>query len=107
MKPDTADMQRIPEPELMDDQTQAEAYAAADFDEAHRRIVDVFDDCFPGGGIEGCILDLGCGPGDISFRFAARHPACTVTGVDGSAAMIRRRFTRPIRRRSSTRDSRP
>lgn len=82
-------MQRVPEPELMDDPTQAEAYAAADFDEAHRRIVDVFDDCFPGGGIEGCVLDLGCGPGDISFRFAARHPACTVTGVDGSAAMIR------------------
>jgi SAM-dependent methyltransferase len=82
-------MQRIPEPELMDDPAQAEAYAAADFAEAHSRIVDAFADCFPAGGIEGCILDLGCGPGDISFRFAARYPACTVTGVDGSAAMLR------------------
>ena len=82
-------MQRVPEPELMDDPAQAEVYAAADFDEAHSRIVDAFEDYFPGLGLEGCVLDLGCGPGDISFRFAARHPACTVTGVDGSAAMLR------------------
>ncbi len=82
-------MQRIPEPELMDDLVQAEAYAAADFDEAHSRIVAAFDDYFPGDSLEGCVLDLGCGPGDISFRFAARYPACTVTGVDGSQAMIR------------------
>ena len=82
-------MQRIPEPELMDDPVQAEVYAAADFDEAHSRIVDAFDDYFPGDGLEGCVLDLGCGPGDISFRFASRYPACTVTGVDGSNAMIR------------------
>lgn len=82
-------MQRVPEPELMDDPSQAEAYADADFDEAHSRIVDGFDECFPGDVAGGCVLDLGCGPGDISFRFAARHPACTVTGVDGSAAMIR------------------
>ena len=82
-------MLRIPEPELMDDLVQAEAYAAADFGEAHSRIVAAFDDYFPGTGLEGCVLDLGCGPGDISFRFASRYPACTVTGVDGSQAMIR------------------
>ena len=82
-------MQRIPEPELMDDPVQAEAYAAADFDEAHSRIVAAFEACFPDAGVTGRILDLGCGPGDISLRFAARYPACTVTGVDGSAAMIR------------------
>ena len=33
-------MQRIPEPEVMDDPVQAEAYAAADFEAAHSRIVD-------------------------------------------------------------------
>jgi SAM-dependent methyltransferase len=82
-------MQRVTEPELMDDQAQAEAYAAADFDEAHSRVVDRFDSCFPGEDIAGCILDLGCGPGDICFRFAARFPACSVVGVDGSGAMIR------------------
>jgi SAM-dependent methyltransferase len=82
-------MQRITEPELMDDQAQAEAYAEADFSEAHSRIVDTFDSCFPGDDVTGHVLDLGCGPGDISFRFAARYPGCSVMGVDGSSAMIR------------------
>ena len=82
-------MQRITEPELMDDQTQAEAYAAADFSEAHSRIVAGFDSCFPGEEVAGHVLDIGCGPGDICFRFAKRFPACSVMGVDGSAAMIR------------------
>jgi SAM-dependent methyltransferase len=82
-------MQRIPEPELMDDPVQAEAYAAADFDAAHSRIVETFEACFPGADLKGRVLDLGCGPGDISFRFAARYPGCSVIGVDGSSAMIR------------------
>ena len=82
-------MQRVVEPELMDDQTQAEAYAGADFEEAHARIVQAFDINFPGLELEGTILDLGCGPGDIAFRFAARFPNSSVIGVDGSDAMIR------------------
>jgi len=81
-------MQRITEPELMDDPAQAEAYALADFDEAHGRIVETFGVYFPGVELAGNLLDLGCGPGDISFRFAARFPASTVIGVDGAAAMI-------------------
>lgn len=82
-------MQRITEPELMDEVTQAEAYAAADFSEAHSRIVDAFAGYFPEEEVAGPVLDLGCGPGDISFRFAARFPECSVLGVDGAAAMIR------------------
>jgi SAM-dependent methyltransferase len=82
-------MQRVTEPELMDDQAQSEAYAAADFSEAHSRIVDTFDRYFPGESVAGHVLDIGCGPGDICFRFAARYPGCSVTGVDGSGAMIR------------------
>jgi SAM-dependent methyltransferase len=81
-------MQRVTEPELMDEPTQAEAYAAADFAEAHNRIVEGFAAYFPGVEVAGHVLDLGCGPGDISFRFAMRFPGVTVTGVDGSAAMI-------------------
>jgi ubiquinone/menaquinone biosynthesis C-methylase UbiE len=82
-------MQRITEPELMDDAAQASAYAAADFSDAHRRIVDAFAEYFPADELAGSVLDLGCGPGDISFRFAARFPGCSVLGVDGAAAMIR------------------
>lgn len=82
-------MQRVTEPELMDDPMQSEAYAAADFAEAHSHIVATFERCFPGVMLAGEVLDLGCGPGDICFRFAARYPGCSVTGVDGARAMIR------------------
>jgi SAM-dependent methyltransferase len=81
-------MQRVTDPELMDDPSQAEAYAAADFAEAHSLIVEGFAETFPGVEVMGNVLDLGCGPGDISFRFAARYPGSAVIGVDGSAAMI-------------------
>jgi SAM-dependent methyltransferase len=81
-------MQRIPEPELMDDPGQAAAYAAADFAEAHSRIVAAFEKYFPRVEVAGPVLDLGCGPGDIGFRFAARFPDCEIFGVDGAAAML-------------------
>jgi len=81
-------LQRIPEPELMDEPVQAAAYAAADFAEAHSRIIAAFERFFPQLEVAGPVLDLGCGPGDIGFRFAARFPRCEVTGVDGAAAMI-------------------
>jgi SAM-dependent methyltransferase len=81
-------LQRVPEPELMNEPLQAAAYAAADFAEAHSRIIVAFEQFFPQVEVAGPVLDLGCGPGDIGFRFAARFPGCEVTGVDGAAAMI-------------------
>jgi SAM-dependent methyltransferase len=81
-------VKRVIEPELMDELEQAEAYANADFEEPHRRVIELFDSEFPGTEIKGAILDLGCGPGDITFRFATRFPNSIVVGVDGSAAMI-------------------
>ncbi len=82
-------MQRIVEPELMNDKEQVQAYASADFEQAHRLIVDAFDDHFPDCELEGHILDLGCGLGDISFRYAKRFSKCVVIGIDGSSEMIR------------------
>ena len=81
-------MERILEPELMDDFEQAKAYADADFEAPHSRVIELFDREFPGIEIKGKILDLGCGPGDITFRFAKRFPVATIIGVDGAAAMI-------------------
>ena len=81
-------MERIIEPELMDDFEQAKAYADADFEAPHSRVIELFDSEFPGIAIKGKILDLGCGPGDITFRFAKRFPDATIIGVDGAAAMI-------------------
>jgi len=82
-------MRRVVEPELMDDQAQADAYAGADFEEAHSQIVEAFDINFPGTELKGKILDLGCGPGDIAFRFATRFPSSSLIGVDGSSTMIK------------------
>ncbi len=82
-------MQRIVEPELMDNKEQAEAYAAADFEQAHRLIIAAFEVYFPSVELDGRILDLGCGPGDISFRFAKRFQKSDIIGIDGSSEMIR------------------
>lgn len=82
-------MKRVAEPELMDKLEQAQAYANADFEEPHSRVIELFDVEFPGSEISGPILDLGCGPGDITFRFCHRFPEAAITAVDGSAVMIR------------------
>lgn len=81
-------MQRIPEPELMDEAEQARAYALADFTEPNERFVRYFEDEFPELR-HASVLDLGCGPGDIVLRLASRHTGLTVHGIDGSAAMLR------------------
>lgn len=81
-------MDRVPEPELMEGIAQAIAYANADFEEAHSRFISVFEETFPQLEIKGPVLDLGCGPGDITFRFARAHPECVVHGVDGSKSML-------------------
>ncbi|MHB8859039.1 MAG: class I SAM-dependent methyltransferase [Thermoleophilia bacterium] len=81
-------MKRIPEPELMEEEAQARAYAGADFSQPHNRFIELFSEAFPDLAVEGYTLDLGCGPGDIAMRFARSHTACTVHGIDGSAAML-------------------
>ena len=80
-------MQRIPEPELMDEAEQARAYALADFAEPNERFVGYFEAEFPDLQT-GSVLDLGCGPGDIVLRLATRRTGLTVHGIDGSAAML-------------------
>ena len=80
-------MDRVLEPELMDDPKQAEAYALADFAEENQGFVDRFKEYFPEFA-QGRVLDLGCGPADIPIRFAKLYPACQISGVDASAPMI-------------------
>lgn len=80
-------MDRILEPELMEDPAQVEAYAATDFSAENQGFVDRFKEYFPEFS-QGKVLDLGCGPGDIPIRFATLYPACQVIGVDASAPMI-------------------
>ena len=80
-------MDRILEPELMDDPAQAEAYAATDFSAENQGFVERFIEYFPEFS-QGTVLDLGCGPADIPIRFALRYPTCQVLGIDASVPMI-------------------
>jgi 2-polyprenyl-3-methyl-5-hydroxy-6-metoxy-1,4-benzoquinol methylase len=80
-------MERVLEPEVMDDPEQVLAYAGADFEEENQGFVDKFFTMYPD--LESPhILDLGCGPGDIPIRVARRHATCRVTGIDASQPMI-------------------
>ncbi len=80
-------MQRIPEPELMDDPAQAQAYASADFSVPHDAFVAHFAVRFPDFST-GRVLDLGCGAADITLRFARAFPEARMVGVDGAEAML-------------------
>ncbi len=81
-------MNRLPEPELMDDPAQAHAYAHADFSEPHQRFVSLFAEEFPSLDLRGRVLDLGCGAADVTLRFARAFPHCAIDAVDGAAAML-------------------
>lgn len=81
-------MRRIPEPELMLDEAQARAYANADFSEPHDHFIRLLQHRLPELPKVGRAIDLGCGPGDISFRFGLAHPEWTIDAVDASPAML-------------------
>lgn len=92
-------MERIVEPELMDDPLQARAYAEADFDRSDQAFTERFLVLLgqpfprprppaPGSAVGNGIVDLGCGPGNISFRLAAALPQARVLGIDGAASMV-------------------
>jgi len=82
-------MQRILEPEeLMEDAVQVAAYAAADFEESNSNFMKFFERHFGEAKISGNVLDIGCGPGDICFRFARTYSHCEVHGLDGSEEML-------------------
>ncbi len=86
---------RKPEPEVMNDETEAEAYALA----AAQEYLDALDETLVeqamtlltrGHARPSRLLDVGCGPGGIALKLARRAPNLQVTGVDRSAAMILR-----------------
>ena len=81
-------MKRIPEPELMDEVAQAKAYASADFEVPHNMFIDLLGEKLPNLPDRGVALDLGCGTGDITIRFAKRYPHYQVDAVDGASSML-------------------
>lgn len=81
-------LERVPEPELMDEADQAAAYAGADFEASHGAIIDALVTRLPDFPDAGIVLDIGCGPADIAIRVARRFPGVRVDGIDGAEAML-------------------
>ena len=84
---------RIPEPELMDDDSEVEAYAGA----AAQAYLEAIDRSFlrhleglmPPPRIDtASVLDVGCGPGQILVMMKQRWPGLRITGIDAGPAMI-------------------
>ena len=90
------DLPRVPEPEVMEDSGEVEAYSSA----AAQAYLNKIDDTFVehaerllGGrlsrGAGGSALDIGYGPGQIVLKLAQRLPGWHFHGVDRSANMVR------------------
>lgn len=85
------DFPRVPEPEIMDDSGEVEAYASA----AAQAFLDRIDDTFIIHALRliaprerGRALDIGTGPGQIVLKLARRLSLWKFVGVDRSPAMI-------------------
>jgi len=82
---------RVPEPEIMDDAGEAQAYSSASAEAYLSKIDDSFVEHAIGliGPAPGRAVDIGCGPGQILKKLSARLPEWKFCGVDRSFAMIR------------------
>ena len=82
-------MQRIPEPELMDEAEQARAYALADFAEPNQRFVELLRSRVSGTAAAARSSTSAAGPATSCCGSPRGAPGLTVHGIDGSAAMLR------------------
>ena len=86
-------MNREPEPELMNKKSQVKAYCAADFSLGENNLIKFISNYLKINNINlsrnDLIVDLGCGPGNISEKLSERWPEVNVLGIDGSQEMIR------------------
>jgi len=87
-------MQRKPEPEVMSGEDEVSAYASA----AAQKHLEALDNTFVdqvlqlaphGKALTGFLLDVGCGPGNITLKLARRSPGLTIVGLDRSRNMVR------------------
>ncbi len=86
-------MQRVTEPELMTAPHQVKAYAEADFSLTEGNIISCLKKLLQENQIvvenETLIIDLGCGPGNISEKLATCWPSSKVIGIDDSSEMLK------------------
>lgn len=85
------DLPRVPEPEVMDDAGEVQAYSSA----SAEAYLSTIDDSFVehairlAGHAAGRAVDIGCGPGQIVKKLSVRLPQWKFYGVDRSVVMIR------------------
>ncbi len=86
-------MERIPEPELMDNRNQVLSYIEGDFSKGEKRFIDFIKSYLSSNKIKlsqkDLIVDLGCGPGNITEKLSLQWPEVTIIGIDGSKEMIK------------------
>ena len=86
-------MERTVEPELMEREDQVDSYAKADFSEGENNLIIQINHYLIKNNInlseKELIVDLGCGPGNISEKLTTKWPKANVIGIDGSKEMIR------------------
>jgi ubiquinone/menaquinone biosynthesis C-methylase UbiE len=85
------ELTRVPEPEVMDDSSEVDAYASA----SAQKFLEKIDDTFVehalrliGGKERGRALDIGCGPGQIALNLARRLKLWKFVGIDRAPKMI-------------------
>jgi len=85
-------MERITEPELMNEAQQVSAYASADFSDGDSamlfRLIELCRELGQEPGDNDLLVDLGCGPGNIAERVHRQWPTTRVIGLDGAEAML-------------------
>ena len=85
-------MEREIEPELMETKEQVISYANADFSVGENLFIAFINDYLKIHKIKlksgDLIVDLGCGPGNISEKISLNWPFVKVLGIDGSKEMI-------------------
>jgi ubiquinone/menaquinone biosynthesis C-methylase UbiE len=86
-------LKRVPEPELMDDDSEVEAYAGAAaqayLEAIDRSFVSHIERLMSGPRLESArVLDVGCGPGQILVMMKQRWTGMQITGIDAGPAMI-------------------
>ena len=87
-------MERTVEPELMETEDQVNSYDKADFSEGENNFINQINYYLINNNIDlhekELIVDLGCGPGNISEKLSIKWPKSMVVGIDGSKEMIRK-----------------
>jgi len=82
---------RVPEPEVMESNEEAEAYGSAAAQAYLDRLDNTFVDHARSLGVRsGVALDVGTGPGQIPIKLALKLPQLEIVGIDLSEAMLAR-----------------